>query len=48
MLLILYKMYCLLIHHLSQEEGETKLVCWSGPTDPTLSKSKKIILQNLS
>ena len=28
-------------------EGEAKLICWStGPTDPILSKNKKIILQN--
>ena len=27
--------------------GETKLICWStGPTDPILSKNKKLILQN--
>ena len=28
-------------------KGKTKLVCWPmDPTDPTLSKNKKIILQN--
>ena len=28
-------------------QGKTKLISWSaGPTDPTLSKNKKIILQN--
>ena len=27
--------------------GETKLICWSmGPTNPILSKNKKITLQN--
>ena len=27
--------------------GETRLICWpAGPTDPILSKNKKIILQN--
>ena len=29
--------------------GETKLICWStGPTDPVLSKNKKIILKILT
>ena len=32
---------------LDMQLGETKLICWStGPTNPILSKSKKIILQN--
>ena len=27
--------------------GQTKVICWStGPTDPILSKNKKVILQN--
>ena len=31
----------------NEYSGETKLNCWSmGPSDPNLSKSKKIILQN--
>ena len=29
--------------------GETKLICWSRyPTDPILSKTKQIILENVS
>ena len=32
---------------LDMQLGETKLICWStGPTNPILSTSKKIILQN--
>ena len=39
-------LYCLLIIKLFKLIlGETKLICWStGPTDPILSKNKKIIL----
>ena len=48
-LIVFIQLYAVIVVQFSisfHELGETKLICWStGPTDPILIKSKKIILQ---